>query len=100
MTMPDAPPAEFPWTKGHRRALVGLLLILLVVLVIRYAVNRAFISDPQPETPARAADLADRLDPNTCTWEELAAIPNFGEKKARAVLAYRERWLRKNPKNL
>jgi DNA uptake protein ComE-like DNA-binding protein len=99
--MPEPPPVpDFPWTAGHRRALIGLLSILLVVLAIRYARNRAFISDPQPETPARAYELADHLDPNTCTWEELAAIPYLGEKKAKGIVTYRERWLREHPNDM
>ncbi len=103
--MSDPPPApaparDFPWTPGHRRALVGLLTILVIVLGIRYAFNSAFISDPQPEIPARAAELADKLDPNNCTWQELAAIPYLGEKKAQAIVVYRDRWKREHPGDL
>ena len=101
--MPDArrtpglPRPDFPWTRPQRRALILLLTILLLVCATRYACNRAFIDNPQPDIPARAADLADRLDPNTANWQELAAIPMIGEKKAKAIVEYREKWTGKHP---
>jgi DNA uptake protein ComE-like DNA-binding protein len=53
--------------------------------------------DPQPEVGARASELASRLDPNAADWRELAAIPQLGEKKAKAIVAFREDWLKKHP---
>ncbi|MDB5289909.1 MAG: hypothetical protein JWL69_1150 [Phycisphaerales bacterium] len=96
--MPDDARACDPfWTAPQRRALIVLLSILLVFLTGRYACNRAFIDDPQPDVPARADDLADKLDPNTADWRELAAIPNLGEKKAQAIVAFREKWHAQHP---
>jgi hypothetical protein len=96
--MPDAPPgSDFPWTDGQRRALMILLTVFLFVCAGRLACNRAFIDDPQPDVPARAAELADRLDPNVARWQELAAIPMIGEKKGKAIVAYREKWVREHP---
>ena len=97
--MPDAPPGpDFPWTVPQRRVLIAFLIVLLAVCAGRYACNHAFIDNPQPDIPARARDLADRLDPNTAPWQELAAIPTIGEKKGRAIAAYRQRWIRENPR--
>ena len=50
----------------------------------------ATIDDPQPVVGDRAAELADRLDPNTADWTELAALPGLGEKRARAIVARRD----------
>jgi competence ComEA-like helix-hairpin-helix protein len=98
--MPDPPEVSDPiWTAPQRRAIVILLSLLLVFLTGRYACNRAFIDDPQPEVNARAADLADKLDPNTADWRELAAIPNLGEKKAQAIVAFREKWQAQHPQD-
>ena len=78
------------WTLPQRRALVVFLTVLWCILTVRYALNSRFISDPQPEVPERAAELADRIDPNTADWQDLAALPNLGEKRARAIVAFRD----------
>jgi DNA uptake protein ComE-like DNA-binding protein len=88
----SGPPSsdEWGWTRPQRRALAALLLVLLVVLSIRYGLNRAYLSDPQPPQGRRAGELASRVDPNSATWQELAAIPSLGEKRARQIVAYRQ----------
>ena len=83
-------PARLTWTLPQRRALLVLLIVLLAFLIVRYALNPVYVSDPQPERPARADDLADRIDPNTADWTALAALPGIGEKRARDIVAYRE----------
>ena len=85
--------SKFPpltWTLPQRRVLLVLLSALLVFLVIRYAFNPIYVSDPQPEQPARFDELADRIDPNTADWTALAALPGVGEKKAKDIVAFRE----------
>jgi competence ComEA-like helix-hairpin-helix protein len=87
-----APPdkAAFAWTLPQRRVLLLLLGVLLVFLSVRYAFNPVFVSDPQPDRPARFDDLADRIDPNTASWADLAALPGLGEKRAKDIVAFRE----------
>ena len=63
--------------------MAAVLTLVLAVLGWRAVRNPAFVSDPQPERPARFDELADRLDPNTATWQELVAIPTLGEKRAK-----------------
>ena len=85
--------SKFPpltWTLPQRRVLLVLLSALLVFLGVRYALNPTYVSDPQPEQPARFDELADRIDPNTADWSALAALPNVGEKKAKDIVAFRE----------
>ena len=89
-----APPSDTPrygWTEPQRRVLLVLLALFLLFLTARYACNRMYVSNPQPETPPRYNDLADRIDPNTADWQTLAALPGIGEAKARDIVAYRER---------
>jgi predicted flap endonuclease-1-like 5' DNA nuclease len=81
----------------HLRGLLFLLTLLTIYLGIRLALNRTFIDDPQPDIPARMNDLADRMDPNTATWQELAAIPGLGEKKAHSIVEFRDNWNQKHP---
>ena len=85
------------WTRPQRRALLALLAIFTVVLAIRYIRNRAYIPSPQPANGLRAAELATQLDPNVASWEELAAIPGVGEKRAKAIVELRERLLKQHP---
>ena len=83
--------AEFGWSLSQRRALIVLLSLLLASLAIRYACNPVYVSDPQPAQPARYNEMASRLDPNAATWQELAAIPSLGEKRAKDIVAFRDR---------
>jgi hypothetical protein len=82
---------RFAWTPGQRTALLALLLVFLGYLAVRYALNPTYVSDPQPDEPPRARELADRIDPNTADWETLAALPQLGEKRAKAIVEYRDR---------
>jgi DNA uptake protein ComE-like DNA-binding protein len=79
-----------PWTASQRVAVSVFLLVALSIGVGRWWRNRAYVSDPQPETPHLAADLADRIDPNTADAATLSALPLIGERRARDIIAYRE----------
>ena len=79
------------WSYSQRRVLLVLLSILCVALIVRYALNPVYVSDPQPAVPARYGELADKIDPNTADWQALAALPGIGERRARDIVAYRER---------
>src|SRR5205823_14432414 len=72
--------------------LIAFVLILSTVLLIRLAVNRAYVSDPPPLHPPRYDQLVDRLDPNVATWQELAILPQLGEKRAKEIVAYRDQF--------
>jgi DNA uptake protein ComE-like DNA-binding protein len=85
------------WTPRHRGVLAGFVLVLSIVLVVRLYVDRAYISDPQPIQSARHDELADRIDPNIAPWRELAVLPQLGEKRAKEIVAYRERYVADHP---
>jgi hypothetical protein len=87
----------FAWTSPQRRALIVLLVGLLLFISVRYACNPVYVSDPQPPWPSRAHELADRVDPNVADWQTLAALPVIGEKRAKAIVAYRDRFRERNP---
>src|SRR5437764_282829 len=88
------------WTAPQRGVLIAFTLILSLVLLYRVVANRQYISDPQPAKPARFDELADRLDPNVAAWQELAVLPQRGEKRAREIVAAREEWHRIDPKSV
>lgn len=87
---PSDPDWLSPWTASQRRALVVLFSAVCLLLIVRCVLNPRYVSDPPPDPPARGAELADRIDPNTADWNDLAAIPNLGEKRAQAIAAYRD----------
>ena len=80
------------WTPSQRGVLIAFVLILSAALGIRFAFNRQYVSDPQPARPDRYDELADKLDPNLATWQELAVLPQLGEKRAKEIVAYREQF--------
>ena len=80
------------WTPSQRGVLIAFVLILSTVLLIRLGLNRHYVSDPQPVRPDRYDELADRLDPNVATWQELAVLPQLGEKRAKEIVAYRDQF--------
>lgn len=89
--MPGEPDSRLTWSEPQRRVLLVLLTIFLAVLAGKYACNRRYVSNPQPETPPRYNELADKVDPNTADWQTLAALPGIGERRARDIVEFRER---------
>lgn len=85
------------WTPTHRGVLIALVLIVSAAAGVRLALNRAYISDPQPVQPSRFDRRADRLDPNGATWQELAVLPQLGEKRAKEIVAHREKYAADHP---
>ena len=83
-----------PWTAPQRGVILIILMGLLVYGSIRLFSNRAYVSNPQPIAPPHAAELADRIDPNTADAATLSVLPLIGEKRAADIVAYRERFVR------
>jgi len=85
------------WTARQRRAILILLAAVLLYLGLRLIRNPVYVSDPQPRDGPRAAELADRIDPNTADVATLAALPMIGQRRAEDIVAYRERFAAQNP---
>jgi hypothetical protein len=85
------------WTTSQRRGLVAVFGVVAIVLAIRLWMNRATLPDPLPPRGSAVDQLADRLDPNTASASELAAIPTFGEKRAQAMVEYRRQFQAAHP---
>ncbi len=89
-------PAAFSQLRG----LMVLLGILITILAIRLALNSKTVPEFKPgQTPA-SDQLADRIDPNTASESELAAIPELGEKRAQAIVEFREKFQARHPDRL
>jgi len=74
-----------------------LLGILIVVLAIRLTLNPTTVGEFKSGERTGADQLADRLDPNTATEAELAAIPDLGEKRAGAIVRFRDQFKSRYP---
>jgi len=74
------------------RGLMVLLGILITVLAIRLAMNSKTIPEFKAGETSASDHLADRIDPNTASEAELAAIPELGEKRAQAIVDFRQRF--------
>jgi competence ComEA-like helix-hairpin-helix protein len=83
-------------TSQQRGAMV-LLGILVAILGVRLWLNPRTILDSGTNASPEADQLADKIDPNTATVSELAAIPDLGEKRAAAIIEFRERYLSRHP---
>ena len=83
---------EHLWTANQRGALIAISAVLLAVVVVLYLRNPSYVANPQPDEPPRAAELADRIDPNTADLTTLSALPLLGEKRAKAIIDYREHY--------
>lgn len=84
----------------QRSLLLVLLTTMLIWLIVRMTMNPLYVSEPQPSVAARADELQDRIDPNIADWATLAALPAIGEKRARDIVAYREKFAAANPGKL
>ena len=89
----DRPPHDITrrlWTPRQRAALaITALLLAAWQLTVAWRAPVA-VADPPPPRGDFAADLRDRLDPNTATEAELAALPGLGPSRAAAIVADRE----------
>lgn len=90
VSSPDAPGNRPDRSWRLHLVAYGLLGMLLIgVLVSRWFYPLAVRDDIG--VIADQADLVqNRIDPNTASWAELAALPEIGETTARGLVAYRE----------
>lgn len=88
------------WTRSQRGVLSGLLACLIALTAYQIVTDRLYIPQrgpiPAGQLPGMAP-VADRLDPNTATWEALAIIPGMGESRAKAIVAHRAAWTAQHP---
>lgn len=94
---PNAPRPVRGFALSQRRAIAGLLVIFLACLIVGLIRNPTFVDDPLPQTARLGDALDDRLDPNVADARSLGALPNLGARRARDIVAYRERLLARDP---
>lgn len=91
---PDSPQSQCRWgelwTLPQRRALILVITVILLILLVRQWRRPAFLSDPPPPAAAHAGELRNRINPNIASLQRLCVLPGIGEKRAAAMIAYRE----------
>ncbi|MCC7351877.1 MAG: helix-hairpin-helix domain-containing protein [Phycisphaerales bacterium] len=85
------------WTRRQRRVLGVGLLVLLVGYGAWWAGHRRFIPIHERGDSHGMDELADRLDVNTASREDLAALPALGLSRAGVIVEYREEFVRRHP---
>jgi DNA uptake protein ComE-like DNA-binding protein len=85
------------WTLSQRSVILALLIAILIYLFVRLLLNPLYVSNPQSQIPPRAAELEDRIDPNTADLPTLTSLPQMGEKRAKAIIDYRQQFLATHP---
>jgi DNA uptake protein ComE-like DNA-binding protein len=86
-----------PWTARQRVPLALILAAVLAILGIQHLYNPAHVGKTLPLEGPRAAELADRLDPNLADEPALAALPGIGPSLAARIVAEREKFVAENP---
>lgn len=85
------------WTLQQRLAVSILVMLLIALGTWRYAHNPSYVPNPHVEDGKRAGEALSRIDPNTASWQHLAALPGVGENRAKTIIAYREDFLTAHP---
>ncbi len=67
-----------------------LFSILIVGVVIKYVMDTHLVSGDIEVLRQNPAELSLRLDVNAAEWHELLPLPQIGEKRARAIIEYRD----------
>ncbi len=80
------------WNQRQRVGLALIGFVIASILAFRIWKNRADIPDPMPPSGDRAAELVDRIDPNTADAGILSAIPGLSRAVAVRIVEYREAW--------
>jgi len=88
------------WNPAQRTVVAGILVALLALLTYRHLTRPTYLPNPLRTDGPRAHELVSRLNPNAATWEQIALLPNLGEKKAKAIVAYRDQYLADHPGDL
>lgn len=99
MSAPDREPTAPVgfWTPRQRRIAALAAAVLVAALAVRLWQNPVELARA-PEPGPRAAELADRLDPNVADETLLAAVPHMSDRRARAIVAYRQEFGRRHPR--
>jgi hypothetical protein len=86
------------WPHGQRIILIVFLAAMVIYLTLRLHRDREIVPAVLPEQGPGAGELVDQFDLNTVDAATLSAIPQLGEKKARDIVAYRERFMSAHPR--
>lgn len=93
------------WPRRNRQITLWIALAIVAVsCVYRYWQHRRFVGrDLVLETTDATWDstdvepLADTINPNTADWVSMTRLPGIGPTRAKAIVAFREQYLKHHP---
>ena len=90
-------PGAHIWTRQQRAVLGTVVLVLCAALAARAYRHSQRVADPIDPVGPRAAELLSKIDPNTADWPAWAALPLIGEKRAKQIVEFRDKWSADHP---
>ncbi len=89
MTRPNKQRYDFRWRRGDTTALLVLCVLAGALLAIRARDRGLSIVDGITVREARAASVAEKIDPNTATAASIRRLPGLGTTLTEAIIRYR-----------
>ncbi len=91
MQISQKPSGNFSPTKKQLVVIYFLATTLFVGTMIKIGMDRHWwLPETELVSTLSPEDLKVKLDINSAPWYELVLLPKLGEKKAKAIVAYRE----------
>ncbi len=84
------------WTVKQRTTLIAILLALSLWLTYRLLHDSAVVPAGLPAESPRAGELLTQMDLNTVDAASLSAIPRLGEKKAKDIVDFRDKYIQEH----
>ena len=83
------------WLSAERGALALMLLLTASIGWLWWDRRGSWRDQPATPTSQPGSHYLRQVDPNTANWQTLACVPGIGETRARAIINYREQWVRR-----
>ncbi|MDD4889247.1 MAG: helix-hairpin-helix domain-containing protein [Phycisphaerae bacterium] len=91
MTEPDSTQRR-AWLSVERGAVLLLVLLTVAFAGCWWTRRGGWVRQPDAAHVAPVGDYANKIDPNTASWQTLSCLPGIGEKLAGDIVAYRGEW--------